>query len=96
MIQAVKIKHRDICLEKIKVDWKKINLPAGGQVIKSHSFIYLAKGRNFQLEINEYMDGKCIGYGQISNDESQQLKPVNSNSIEGCLQELIDSIHARV
>lgn len=78
------------------MDWQKIKLPAGGQLLQAHSFIYLANGRNYQLEINQYSDGRCMGYGQISNDESQQLKPVNGDSLEKCLQSLIDSIHARV
>lgn len=77
------------------MDWSKIKIPTGSQVLKSHNFMFMFKGRSFEFEINEYSDSRYMGYGQLSNDESQQLKPVNGASLEGCLQSLIDAANLR-
>ncbi len=77
------------------MDWSKIKIPTGSQAFKSHHFMFMAKGRSFEFEINEYSDSRFIGYGQLSNDESQQLKPVNGTTLEGCLQSLIDAANLR-
>jgi len=77
------------------MDWSKIKIPVGSQVFKSQSFMFMVKGRSFEFEINEYSDSRYVGYGQLSNDESQQLKPVNGTTLEGCLQSLIDAANLR-
>ncbi|MEI8025476.1 MAG: hypothetical protein WCI18_03920 [Pseudomonadota bacterium] len=77
------------------MDWSKIKIPTGSQVLKSHHFMFMVKGRSFEFEINEYSDSRFMGYGQLSNDESQQLKPVNGATLEGCLQSLIDAANLR-
>jgi hypothetical protein len=77
------------------MDWSKIKIPAGSQVFRSQNFMFMAKGRSFEFEINEYSDSRFVGYGQLSNDESQQLKPVNGSTLEACLQSLIDAANLR-
>jgi len=77
------------------MDWSKIKIPVGSQVFKSQRFMFMVKGRSFEFEINEYSDSRYVGYGQLSNDESQQLKPVNGTTLEGCLQSLIDAANLR-
>jgi hypothetical protein len=80
---------------RIQMDWSKVKIPAGAQLFRSHNFMYMIKGRSYELEISEYLDGKFVGYGQLSNDDSQLLKPFTRTSLQACLQSLIDSATAK-
>ncbi|MEZ4741275.1 MAG: hypothetical protein R3B45_02320 [Bdellovibrionota bacterium] len=74
------------------MDWKKIKIPAGHRLLKAHTFMYMAGGATYRLEVDEYADGKFAGHGEHASDESQQLSSVIGTSVEECLQALVDGI----
>lgn len=92
---VIKYRNEKSVLEDFFMDWSKVKIPAGSQLFRSHTFMYMIKGRSYEIEISEYFDGKFVGYGQLSNDDSQLLKPYTGSSLLTCLQGLIDSATAK-
>jgi hypothetical protein len=77
------------------MDWKKINVPAGSKLLKVHNFTYIHKGVNYNLEIDEYSDGRCSGHGEQSIDKNFVIETVSASSVDDCLKQLVDKINSR-
>jgi hypothetical protein len=69
---------------------KKVNIPAGAKLFQVHTYMYMTATATYQLEIQEFADGKCAGHGEHSTDKNQFLHSVSGSSVEDCLQKLID------
>jgi hypothetical protein len=74
------------------MDWSKIKIPSGNRILKIHNFMYMRDGNAYELEVDEFSDGKFTGHGEHSSDESQQLNSVVGDTLETCLQALIDDV----
>lgn len=77
------------------MDWKKVNLPANSKLFQVHTFMYMTSGTSYQLEIQEFSDGKCAGHGEHATDKNLFLESVSGTSVNDCLQKLVDRIKAR-
>lgn len=75
-------------------DWKTIDLPAGCRLLKAHSFTLMISGDTYDLEVDEYSNGKYTGHGEHSTDESSVVASVHGNSVKECLERLITNIKA--
>ncbi|MFK7873373.1 MAG: hypothetical protein AB8C84_09425 [Oligoflexales bacterium] len=76
------------------MDWSQIKLPSG-KLMKVHTFLYLSKGVTWKLEVNEYSNTQYAGFGEHNSDESQQLPSVSAESLEGCVQKLLNEAVAK-
>lgn len=74
------------------MDWKKTRLATGSRLFMVHSFTYMAKGRTFILEVDEFSDGTFTGHGEQSTDRSHVVESVNGRSVQDCLEALIKRI----
>ena len=77
------------------MDWKSLQLDKSAKIFKVHNFVYMKGGANFHLEVNEYLDGTCMGYGEHSTDRSNHLEAVNGQSTQECLEKLIQQVEAQ-
>ena len=75
--------------------WKDLTIEAGCQLFRLHNFLYLHKGKTYELEINEYSDGRFVGHGEVANDPQSQLPSVNGNSIDECVGKLVEEATKR-
>ena len=77
------------------MDWKKIKVPAGSKVIRVHHFTYIHKGVNYSLEVDEMSDSRCSGHGEHSKDKNFVIETVSGNTIEECVNHLVEKISGR-
>lgn len=77
------------------MDWDKVKVSANGKLSKLHNFMYMVGGKNFILEINEYADGRFVGYAELTNDDSFQFEPANGASVEECVSKLISVVEKK-
>ena len=77
------------------MDWARINIPSSSKLMKVHNFLYLEKGVTWKLEVNEYSATHFAGFGEHSSDESQQLPSVSAESLEECVQKLIQEASSK-
>ena len=71
------------------MDWSKLTLPEDATLTRLHNFMYMDGGKNYILEINEYGDGRFVGYAELTNDDSTQFAPANGSSMEECISNLV-------
>jgi hypothetical protein len=77
------------------MNWKNIKISQGSKLFKQHSFMYMHKGVNYILEVDEFHNGTFTGHGESSVDKNFVLESVTGNSIEDCIQNLITKISER-
>lgn len=67
------------------MDWNKIDVPEGGKLTRLHNYMFMVSGKNYIVEINEYPDGRFVGYVELTNDDSTQFAPANGSTLEECI-----------
>lgn len=77
------------------MDWKKIKCPQGARLLKIHHFAYMVSGTNYQIEIDEIGDGRFTGHAEDSIDSSSVIESVTAESLESCLNQVMESIKKR-
>lgn len=77
------------------MEWKKVTVPTGCKLFKSHTFTYLHKGTTYRLEIDEFSDGTYTGHGEHSTDKSSVIESVSAGTVEQTIQLLISKIEQR-
>ena len=77
------------------MDWKTLKIPEGSKLFQIHRFNLIHQGVNYVLEINEHGSTNWVGHGEQATDQNIVIQSVNGNSLEECLNKLIDRIHKR-
>lgn len=77
------------------MDWKSAKIPLSGKLYKVHTFNFMFKGNNYNLQIDEYADGQCTGHGEHSADKNFVIESVSGSSLSQCLTGLIAKIESR-
>ena len=72
------------------INWHKIEIPETSKLFYTHRLMYLHAGHNYSIEIQEYPDAQFIGFMESSMDENRKFSPSQAETLESCLQQLIN------
>lgn len=77
------------------MSWKDLKVATGSQLFRLHNFLYLHQGKTYELEVNEYSDGRFVGHGEIANDPQSQLASVNGSNVDECVAKLVEAVETK-
>lgn len=75
--------------------WKSVSHSQKNKLFRVHSFLFIAGGHSFSIEVQESASGDFLAHAENMSDPHDVLPSVHGKGIEDCVRQLVQHIEAK-
>jgi hypothetical protein len=76
-------------------EWKTVKLGDKDKFFKIHHFLFMYKGKSFNIEVQESLTGDFMAHADNNSDPHDAVKSCHGKTLEECLHAIVSEIQKK-